>query len=340
MQVSLSKERYGTPEAHERFYRNVAERLRGLPGIDAVAATNGPVTYSPFGFYPLTIDGQPLRPKKRKSVFGEFRRTSSERFVFHSSKAVSSETRIGRLSPDSHREPGVRERALPQRESYRPSNPVERVEDLEIIGVVADARERPDGEIQRALYLPIDAGGFFGNLVLLLRSDRDDCRRPHLGARCDRRGGSAGGRVRRGRPRGNPEALRSLATAVWTRGLLVRTPRSGTVGNWPVWRARVLSWLPHARVRNPHRARRGSLRVRWQVLRQGLLLTVSGLVIGLAGGYAAAQALSSLLVGVTPGDLTTFAVAATLLMATAVIACLVPSSRATRVDPVVALRAE
>ncbi len=80
--------------------------------------------------------------------------------------------------------------------------------------------------------------------------------------------------------------------------------------------------------------------VRWQVLRQGLLLTVSGLVIGLAGSYASAQALSSLLFGITPGDLTTFAVAATLLMATAVIACLVPSSRATRVDPVVALRAE
>jgi ABC-type antimicrobial peptide transport system permease subunit len=76
------------------------------------------------------------------------------------------------------------------------------------------------------------------------------------------------------------------------------------------------------------------------VLRQGLLHSAIGLAIGLAGGYAASQTLSSLLFGVTPGDLTTFAVAASLLLLTAVAACLVPSIRATRVDPVIALRAE
>jgi len=75
-------------------------------------------------------------------------------------------------------------------------------------------------------------------------------------------------------------------------------------------------------------------------LRQGLLLSVIGLALGLAGAYAAARTLSSLLFGVTPGDLTTFAVAASLLLMTAVAACLVPSVRATRVDPVIALRAE
>ena len=80
--------------------------------------------------------------------------------------------------------------------------------------------------------------------------------------------------------------------------------------------------------------------VRWQVLRQGLLLTVIGLAVGLVGSYASVQALRSLLFGITPHDLTTFAVAAVLLIATTVLACLVPSSRATRVDPVVALRAE
>jgi ABC-type antimicrobial peptide transport system permease subunit len=80
--------------------------------------------------------------------------------------------------------------------------------------------------------------------------------------------------------------------------------------------------------------------VRWQVLRQGLVITTVGLALGLAGSYASSRALSSLLFGITPGDLTTFVIAALLLMTTAIIACLVPSSRATRVDPVVALRAE
>ena len=80
--------------------------------------------------------------------------------------------------------------------------------------------------------------------------------------------------------------------------------------------------------------------VRWQVLRQGLALSAVGLLLGLAGSWVSARALTSLLFGVTPGDLTTFAVAATLLITTAMIACLIPSHRATRVDPVVALRAE
>ena len=80
--------------------------------------------------------------------------------------------------------------------------------------------------------------------------------------------------------------------------------------------------------------------VRWQVLRQGLIITTLGLAIGLAGSYGSSRALASLLFGITPGDLTTFAVAATLLIVTAIIASLVPSHRATRVDPVVALRAE
>ena len=80
--------------------------------------------------------------------------------------------------------------------------------------------------------------------------------------------------------------------------------------------------------------------MRWQVLRQGLVLTIAGLGIGLAGSYASVQALTSLLFGVTARDMTTFIVAAVLLVATAVIACMVPSIRATRVDPVVALRAE
>ena len=71
-----------------------------------------------------------------------------------------------------------------------------------------------------------------------------------------------------------------------------------------------------------------------------LVILIAGLAIGLAGSFAAVQALTSLLFGVAARDLTTFTVAAMLLVATAVIACLVPSIRATRVDPVVALRAE
>ena len=80
--------------------------------------------------------------------------------------------------------------------------------------------------------------------------------------------------------------------------------------------------------------------VLWHVMRHGLLLTTIGLVVGMAGSFAAARGLSTLLFGVTPGDVSTFATTAALLSITAALACLVPSRRATRVDPVIALRSE
>jgi ABC-type antimicrobial peptide transport system permease subunit len=80
--------------------------------------------------------------------------------------------------------------------------------------------------------------------------------------------------------------------------------------------------------------------VMWHVMRQGLLLTAVGLVAGLGGSYAAARGLSTLLFGITPADVPRFATTAVLLTGTAVLACLIPSRRATRVDPVIALRSE
>lgn len=70
------------------------------------------------------------------------------------------------------------------------------------------------------------------------------------------------------------------------------------------------------------------------------VLTTIGLVVGMGGSFAAARGLSTLLFGVTPGDVSTFATTAALLSITAALACFMPSRRATRVDPVIALRSE
>jgi putative ABC transport system permease protein len=76
------------------------------------------------------------------------------------------------------------------------------------------------------------------------------------------------------------------------------------------------------------------------VIGDGLKLTGIGVVLGLGGSILVARALGTLLFGVTAGDLTTLAVTATLLLLVAVAACFVPARRATRVDPMTALRAE
>jgi predicted permease len=79
------------------------------------------------------------------------------------------------------------------------------------------------------------------------------------------------------------------------------------------------------------------------ILKQGMVLTLIGVALGLAGAYVSTRYLESLtamLFGVKPRDPLTFALIAALLIAVAFVACLIPARRATKVDPLVALRYE
>ena len=76
------------------------------------------------------------------------------------------------------------------------------------------------------------------------------------------------------------------------------------------------------------------------VLRQGVILLSTGLVVGLAGALAVTRLLSSLLFGTSASDPATYISVGLLLCAVALLACYLPARRASRVDPMVALRYE
>jgi ABC-type antimicrobial peptide transport system permease subunit len=76
------------------------------------------------------------------------------------------------------------------------------------------------------------------------------------------------------------------------------------------------------------------------VIRQGMVLTLAGLVVGVIGGLAVTRVMTDLLFGVTTTDAVTFISVGGLLVGVALLACYIPARRATRIDPLVALRYE
>jgi len=73
------------------------------------------------------------------------------------------------------------------------------------------------------------------------------------------------------------------------------------------------------------------------VIRQGMILTVIGVVVGIAGAFALSRLIANLLFGVAATDALTFVAISLLLLFVALIACYLPARRAARLDPKIAL---
>ena len=84
----------------------------------------------------------------------------------------------------------------------------------------------------------------------------------------------------------------------------------------------------------------GKSDVLMMVVRQGLKAVLVGVAIGIAGAFALTRFLASLLFGVKPTDPLTFTAVSLLLIVVALLACYIPARRASKIDPMVALRYE
>jgi ABC-type antimicrobial peptide transport system permease subunit len=80
--------------------------------------------------------------------------------------------------------------------------------------------------------------------------------------------------------------------------------------------------------------------VRWMVLKQSLVLVVAGLAIGIPAAIGGNRFVSSLLFNISPSSPLALIVASGIMLAVSLLAAFLPAHRASRVDPMVALRAE
>jgi len=80
--------------------------------------------------------------------------------------------------------------------------------------------------------------------------------------------------------------------------------------------------------------------VQRMIVVQGLRLTLIGVVVGLAASFAASRLITTMLINVSPTDVVTFVAVPIVLSTAALVASVVPARRATRIDPMIALRYE
>ena len=219
----------------------------------------------------------------------------------------------------------------------------------EVVGVVGDMRD--DGvnkDAPKSVYWPVLTKNFEGQKLNTRRGITYAVRSPRAGSESLMRDiRSAAWSVNANLPLADPQTLavlqtRSMARTSFTLVMLAVAGGMalflGVVGIYSVIAYAVSQRTREIGIRIALGAQQET--VTSLFVRQGLVLTVIGVVLGLGVAFAVMRLMSSLLFHVNPSDPLTYATVSLGLLGAAVLACYLPSRRAASVDPVQALRAE
>jgi putative ABC transport system permease protein len=342
----------GDPE-RARFVEALLARVAGLPGVERAGVTTTLPMVGSGGALHFNIHGRPPKGPEEYILAGY--RAVSPAYL----ETLGVSLKRGRLLDDRDRQgskPVVVINDTLAKKYFDGQDPIgqqlqvgtvpdDSVPLMEIVGVVGDVRQSLDADAPAEMYVPYLQGapdpvlaGLFRNVSLAVRTKGD----PFQAAR-GLRGAVAA--IDRDQPvvklRSMEETMHASVAAPRFRAVLVGLFAAialllAATGVYGVMAYAVSQRRHEIGLRMALGA--GTSELRRMVLADALRLAIAGAALGLAGGLGVSRALAGFLFQTTPADPLTFAAAPAVLGAAALLASYVPARRATRVDPMIALR--
>ena len=348
MKIVLPDTKYERRAQRSAFYTDLIQRVQSLAGVKSAAVTTNLPLYRQGNSISIKIDGQPDPPPGQERII--VTRIVSPGYFDTMSIPLLRGRQLTEQDTETTQNVVVISESMARR--YWPGEEVvgkriaigriKKPEDwLQVIGVVKDVRQfELTAEPKPQMYLPYRQFGFFDARDLVVKTDVD----PASLAATVRK---TVWEIDKDQPVSNIQTMEdiladSIARQRFSMLLLaifaaVALVLAG-VGIYGVMSYSVAQRTREIGIRMALGAQTGAvLRL---AVGHGMKLVLAGLVIGLIAAFALTRVMSTLLFGVTATDPVTFTLISLLLIAVAVVASYVPARRATKVNPIIALRYE
>jgi putative ABC transport system permease protein len=344
--LNLPIAKYKGDSQRAAFYTDLVARVKTLPGVQSAAAVN----YIPMGGAnssdAFLVEGAPEPPRGQENV-GRYRVCTPDYFQTMGisvlqGRSFSDQDKAGSLPVVIVNETLAR-RFWPAGDALgkriRFYGPLDKAPWMQIVGIVQDVKHELNLPVVPEYYLP-HAQDSWNAMVMVARTSVDPS--------------SMAGQIRQqvlAIDKDQPvfdiktmNEVRAISVSVYSIGSITMTIFGvvalllAAVGIYGVMAFAVSQRTKEIGIRMALGAR--ALDVLKLVLRNGMSLAAIGAVFGIAGAFAITRLMASLLFGVSPTDVVTFASVTAVLLLVALLACYLPARRATKVDPLVALRYE